>query len=417
MKKDISTNPLNMVVIVAALGYFVDIYDLILFGIVRTPSLNDIGVPTDQMTEVGAMLMNWQMMGMLIGGIVWGFLGDKKGRMSTLFMTILLYSLANIANGFVTSVDQYAWLRLIAGFGLAGELGVGITLVSEVLSKEHRAWGTGIVTGVGIAGAVLAYVIAGWGWKQAYWIGGGLGLMLLLLRVYVHESGMFHKLKESSAKRGNFIVVLKSPKKMMRYLASIFVGLPVWFVVGILIIPSEEFAAALGVTGTVVGGKAVMLHYTGAAFGSLITAYISQKLQSRKKALLIAIGSLAILSTWFFLAKGVSPNTYYLISFLLGVAMGYWAIFVTVASEQFGTNIRSIVTTTVPNFVRGGLVLMSIWWLALKPEHGILQAAMIVGSVVFAIAIISVFFLEESHGKNLDYIEEDEPAVNEILDR
>lgn len=417
MKKDISTNPLNMVVIVAALGYFVDIYDLILFGIVRTPSLTDIGVPVDQMTEVGARLMNWQMGGMLLGGIVWGFLGDKKGRMSTLFMTILLYSLANIANGFVTSVEQYEWLRLIAGFGLAGELGVGITLVSEVLSKEHRAWGTGIVTGVGIAGAVLAYLIAGWGWKQAYWIGGGLGLMLLLLRVYVHESGMFHKLKESSAKRGNFIVVLKSPKKMMRYLASIFVGLPVWFVVGILIIPSEEFAAALGVTGTVVGGKAVMLHYTGAAFGSLITAYISQKLQSRKKALLIAIGSLAILSTWFFLAKGVSPNTYYLISFLLGVAMGYWAIFVTVASEQFGTNIRSIVTTTVPNFVRGGLVLMSIWWLALKPEHGILQAAMIVGSVVFAIAIISVFFLEESHGKNLDYIEEDEPAVNEILDR
>lgn len=406
MKKDISSNPLNIVVIVAALGYFVDIYDLILFGIVRTPSLNEIGVKPEHMTEIGASLMNWQMMGMLIGGVVWGFLGDKRGRMSTLFMTILLYSLANIANGFVTNVEQYQWLRLIAGFGLAGELGIGITLVSEVLSKEHRAWGTGIVTGVGIAGAVLAFLIAEWGWREAYWVGGALGLLLLLLRVYVHESGMFDRLKESSAKRGNFIIVLRNPKKMLKYIASIFVGLPVWFVVGILIIPSEEFAQALGVEGTVNGGKSVMLHYTGAAIGSLITAYISQKLRSRKKTLLIAIGTLAILSIWFFNAKGISSTTYYVISFLLGVAMGYWAIFVTVASEQFGTNIRSTVTTTVPNFVRGGLVLMSIWWLAMKPAYGILTSAMIVGAVVFAIAIISVFFLEESHGKDLDYLEE-----------
>lgn len=406
MKKEISSNPLNIVVIVAALGYFVDIYDLILFGIVRTPSLTAIGVPLDQMTEVGAKLMNAQMLGMLLGGIVWGFLGDKHGRMSTLFMTILLYSLANIANGFVTSVEQYQWLRLIAGFGLAGELGIGITLVSEVLSKEHRAWGTGVVTGVGIAGAVLAFLVAEWGWREAYWVGGVLGLLLLFLRVYVHESGMFDKLKHSTSKRGNFIVVLKSPKKLLRYIASIFVGLPVWFVVGILIIPSEEFAQALGVTGDVSGGKAVMLHYMGAAFGSLITAYISQKLKSRKKALLISIAAMAMLCVWFFNANGISPLTYYTISFLLGVTMGYWAIFVTVASEQFGTNIRSTVTTTVPNFVRGGLVLMSIWWLAMKPAYGILTSAMIVGGVVFAIAIISIFFLEESHGKDLDYLEE-----------
>ncbi|MBK9590801.1 MAG: MFS transporter [Crocinitomicaceae bacterium] len=406
MKKEISSNPLNIVVIVAALGYFVDIYDLILFGIVRTPSLTAIGVPLDQMTEVGAKLMNAQMLGMLLGGIVWGFLGDKRGRMSTLFMTILLYSLANIANGFVTSVEQYQWLRLIAGFGLAGELGIGITLVSEVLSKEHRAWGTGVVTGVGIAGAVLAFLVAEWGWREAYWVGGVLGLLLLFLRVYVHESGMFDKLKHSTSKRGNFIVVLKSPQKLLRYIASIFVGLPVWFVVGILIIPSEEFAQALGVTGDVSGGKAVMLHYMGAAFGSLITAYISQKLKSRKKALLISIAAMAMLCVWFFNANGISPFTYYTISFLLGVTMGYWAIFVTVASEQFGTNIRSTVTTTVPNFVRGGLVLMSIWWLAMKPEYGILTSAMIVGAVVFAIAIVSIFFLEESHGKDLDYLEE-----------
>lgn len=408
MKKDISTNPLNMVVIVAALGYFVDIYDLILFGIVRTPSLTDIGVTGAEITTTGAFLMNMQMIGMLVGGIVWGILGDKKGRMSTLFMTILLYSLANIANGFVTTVEQYAVLRVIAGFGLAGELGVGITLVSEVLSKERRAWGTSLVAGVGIAGAVLAYWVASWGWREAYWIGGVLGLLLLLLRVYVHESGMFHKVKESAAKRGNFISLFTNRKRFVRYMACILAGLPVWFVVGILIIPSTEFAQALGITGPVSSGKAVMLHYSGAAIGSIITSYISQRLRSRKKALLISISTLALLSVWYFLSAGATPTTYYLIAFLLGVAMGYWAIFITVASEQFGTNIRSTVTTTVPNFVRGGLVIMSWAWLAMAGERGILQAAIIVGVVVFALAIAGVFGLEETHDKDLDYIEEHE---------
>ncbi|MBI3133620.1 MAG: MFS transporter [Bacteroidetes bacterium] len=406
MKKDISTNPFNIVVIVAALGYFVDIYDLILFGIVRTPSLTDIGVAEADITAMGAYLMNMQMFGMLVGGIVWGILGDKKGRMSTLFMTILLYSLANIANGFVTSVDQYAILRVIAGFGLAGELGVGITLVSEVLSKEQRAWGTSLVAGVGIAGAVLAYWVASWGWREAYWIGGVLGLLLLLLRVYVHESGMFHKVKESAVKRGNFLSLFTNRKRFVKYMACILAGLPVWFVVGILIIPSSEFAQALGITGPISGGKAVMLHYTGAAFGSILTSYISQLLRSRKKALLISITALALLSTWYFLSAGASPTTYYLIAFLLGIAMGYWAVFVTVASEQFGTNIRSTVTTTVPNFVRGGLVIMSWAWLAMADDRGILQSAMIVGAVVFVLAIVSIFALDETHDKDLDYLED-----------
>jgi putative MFS transporter len=405
MKKDISSNPLNIVVIVAALGYFVDIYDLILFGIVRNPSLAAIGVAEKDWTVVGAYLMNMQMIGMLVGGIVWGILGDKKGRMSTLFMTILLYSLANIANGFVTSVEQYAWLRLIAGFGLAGELGVGITLVSEVLSKQHRAWGTGIVSGVGIAGAVLAFLVAEWGWREAYWVGGVLGLLLLLLRVYVHESGMFHKTKEANIKRGNFLMLFTSWKRFAKYIACIFVGMPVWFVVGILMIPATEFAKTLGVIGEVTGGKAVMLHYSGAAIGSLLTAYLSQKLKSRKKALLIALIALAGFSAWYFAAEGISSTMFYTICILLGVAMGYWSIFVTVASEQFGTNIRSTVTTTVPNFVRGGLVLMNLAWIAMTPSQGMLSAAVIVGLIVFPLAIVAVFFLEESHDKDLDYFE------------
>lgn len=406
MVKSNSSNPFHIVVIVAALGYFVDIYDLTLFGIVRVPSLRAIGIPEDLIKDAGIYLLNMQMAGMLIGGIVWGILGDKKGRLSTLFMTILLYSLANIANGFVQNLDQYAFLRLIAGFGLAGELGIGITLVSEVMTKEMRGWGTSIVSGVGIMGAVLAFAVAELGWKQAYWVGGILGLMLLGLRVYVHESGMFNKVKESTVKRGDFLSLFTNGKRFLKYISCILVGIPVWYVVGILIFFSKEFALALEVTGPINTGKSIMYHYMGAAFGSIITSFISQKLKSRKKALVIAIVILAFFCAWYFASNGISPNLFYFITFALGLAMGYWAIFITVASEQFGTNIRSTVTTTVPNFVRGATVLMTIWWSYMSTGMGILQSAIIIGVVVITVAIIATFFLEESHGKELDYIEE-----------
>jgi len=407
MLKNGSSNPFNIVVIIAALGYFVDIYDLILFSIVRVPSLQAIGIPADQIKDSGIFLINMQMIGMLLGGIAWGILGDKKGRLSTLFLTILLYSLANIANGFVQNLNQYAWLRVIAGFGLAGELGIGVTLVSEVMTKETRAWGTSIVSGVGILGAVLAFYVAEWGWKEAYWVGGGLGLLLLFLRVYIHESGMFDKMKSVSVKRGDFIGLFKNGKRFFKYICCIFVGVPVWFAIGILITFSKEFSEALGVTGTVNTGKAVMYHYIGAALGSIITGFISQKLKSRKKALSIALIFLGLFCACFFSSSGISPQLFYLIIFIMGLAMGYWAVFVTVASEQFGTNIRSTVTTTVPNFVRGSTVLMIIWWNYMSVGIGILQSAMIVGAVVIPLAIVATFFLEETYGKDLDYMEVD----------
>ncbi len=406
MTKNNNSNPFNIVVIVAALGYFVDIYDLTLFGIVRVESLKAIGIAEGQIKDAGVYLLNMQMIGMLLGGIVWGILGDKKGRLSTLFLTILLYSLANIANGFVQNLEQYAWLRFIAGFGLAGELGIGITLVSEVMTKESRAWGTSIVSAIGIAGAVLAFLIAEWGWKQAYWIGGGLGLALLGLRVYVHESGMFDKIKELNVKRGNFLSLFTNTKRFLKYISCILVGIPVWYVVGILIFFSKEFAEVLHVTGPINTGKSIMFHYSGAAIGSIITGYLSQKLKSRRKALFISLTMLAAFCAWYFSAKEVTPTLFYFISFSLGLAMGYWAVFITVASEQFGTNIRSTVTTTVPNFVRGATVLMTLWWSDMSTSMGILQAAIIVGVVVIPIAMGSVFLLEESYDKNLDYTEE-----------
>ena len=407
MQKLGHTHPLNIVVIVAALGYFVDIYDLILFSIVRVTSLQGIGVPADEITNAGVYLLNMQMIGMLLGGIVWGILGDKKGRLSTLFLTILLYSLANIANGFVQTLDQYAVLRVIAGFGLAGELGIGITLVSEVMTKETRVWGTSIVSGIGIIGAALAFWVSEWGWREAYWVGGVLGLMLLGLRVYIHESGMFDKVKESSAKRGDFFSLFKNRKKFIKYISSIFVGVPVWFTIGVLVTFSKEFGEALGVIGAVSPGKSIMYHYFGAALGSVLTGYISHKLKSRKKALWIAIISLSFLSAWYFSASGYSPESIYLILFILGLANGYWAIFITVASEQFGTNIRSTATTTIPNFVRGATVPMLIWWKYMTDSMGLIQSSMIVGAVVIVLAVVAVFFLEESYGKDLDYLETD----------
>lgn len=404
-------NPFNIVVIVAALGYFVDIYDLILFSIVRVPSLQGIGVPDDQIREAGVYLINMQMAGMLVGGIVWGVLGDKKGRLSTLFLTILLYSLANLANGFVQNVEQYAWMRILAGFGLAGELGVGITLVSEVMTRDTRAWGTSIVSGIGIVGAVLAFYVATWGWREAYWIGGALGLLLLGLRVYVHESGMFDKLKEQKVKRGDFLSLFSNGTRSFKYLCCILAGVPTWYAVGILVTFSKEFGEYLGIVNAVGvpvvvdSGKAVMYHYIGAAIGSIATGFLSQRLKSRKKALVIAIACLGLFSVAYFASFGMTSTVFYFIVFLLGLTVGYWAVLVTVASEQFGTNIRSTVTTTVPNFVRGATVPMTLWWTYMAAWTDIWTSAIVVGTVVILVGIASVMFLDETYGKDLDYVE------------
>ncbi|MGB4820732.1 MAG: MFS transporter, partial [Saprospiraceae bacterium] len=249
-------HPFNMIVIVAALGYFVDIYDLILFGIVKDPSLRDLGVADGDMFSVGSYLLNMQMIGMLLGGIVWGIMGDKKGRLSTLFLTILMYSLANIANGFVQTVEQYAWVRFIAGLGLAGELGVGITLVSEVMTKERRGMGASIVSGIGIIGAVLGFLVAdAFDWRIAYYVGGGLGLALLVLRISVYESGMFHRAKEENVKRGDFLSLFTDSKRFLKYLLCILAGVPVWYAISQLAINASAYAKTGLVNGTIVGAQ------------------------------------------------------------------------------------------------------------------------------------------------------------------
>lgn len=395
-------------VLVAALGYFVDIYDLVLFSVVRVASLKSIGIADGDLLSVGGSLISWQMMGMLIGGIFWGILGDKKGRLSVLFGSILLYSIANIANGTVESVSAYKVWRFIAGVGLAGELGAGITLVSEVMSKESRGLGTMVVATVGVSGALLAGMVAKFfDWRTTYYIGGGLGLALLLLRVGVYESGMFSQVKSSKIVRGDFLSLFKGQVRFFKYLRCILIGVPIWYVVGILVTFSPEFAVLLGVVGSVEAGTAIMSCYFGLTFGDFLSGYLSHILASRKKVILGFMAAMAIFVASYFLLTGISAFVFYLICFAMGVASGYWAVFVTIAAEQFGTNLRATVTTTVPNFVRGSVPLLLWMFETIKAGHGILIGGAVVGVLCLIVAFVSLMGLEETFGRDLDFVEVD----------
>lgn len=396
-----------LTVMVAALGYFVDIYDLILFSIVRVPSLKTFGLSGEALTDVGVRLINWQMGGMLIGGILWGILGDKRGRLTVLFGSILTYSLANIANGFAQTVLQYEIMRFVAGIGLAGELGAGITLVAEVMPKEKRGIGTTVVAGVGILGAVVAALVGdAFSWRIAYFVGGGLGLGLLLVRVGVTESGMFRVAKASGVRHGDFFAFFRNGKRLRRYLAVITVGVPVWYAVGILVTFSPEIAKGMGLTALPKPSTAVMLMYIGLAIGDFGSGFLSHLLKSRKRVLAGFLGLSSLATVAYFTVGRTSLVAFYAVVVVLGVASGYWAVFVTVASEQFGTNIRATATTTAPNFVRGAVVIVTSSFQALKGPLGVVGSAALVGVVVLVLGFVSLLGLEETHGKDLDFVEE-----------
>lgn len=414
--EDKSFKPLYSVpVIVAALGYFVDIYDLLLFSIVRKPSLIALGFPEDQLFEKGELLVQWQMAGLLVGGLIWGIMGDKRGRLSVLFGSILMYSLANIANGFVTTIDQYIFLRFIAGVGLAGELGAGITLVSEVLPTRLRGYGTTIIAVVGLMGAVVANFVAkaNWhttyfaNWQIAYFIGGALGLALLIARVSVFESGIYMKVKEAHVQRGNFFQLFATKERFRKFMGCIFIGLPIWFTIGILIFFSPEFAEALGIQGAVLAGDSVMWSYIGLAAGDLVSGLMSQALRSRKKVVLIFI----LLTFCFILFYLYSPmgsvSGFYTTCFMLGFGVGYWALFVTIAAEQFGTNLRSTVATTVPNFIRGTVVPLTWIFKYLRGNVGIIQGALFIGMATIFIALIALRSIDETFSRDMNFLEKD----------
>ncbi|HNT21334.1 MAG TPA: MFS transporter [Saprospiraceae bacterium] len=399
---------LSLPVIVAALGYFVDIYDLLLFGIVRIPSLKSLGLSETDISLVGTSILNWQMTGLLVGGVIWGVLGDKKGRLSVLFGSIITYSLANIACGFVQDGETYKVLRFIAGVGLAGELGAGITLVSESIPKHLRALGTSLVAGVGLMGAVVAYFTVEWfDWRTAYFVGGGMGLALLFLRIGVFESSFYKNIKTAAhVQKGNFFALFTKKDRLITYLKCIGIGLPSWYVIGVLLTFSNEYGNALGIAEPVSPGLSIMWAYIGLSAGDLSSGLVSHMLQSRKKAVLyFTLFTLAMvliyLSGWVRSANGM-----YVLSALLGLGIGFWAMFVTIGAEQFGTNLRATAATTVPNMVRGTTVLMTSLFVFLKQAGwSVFAAAGGVGLIVFTIAFYSTLTIPETHGKDLDYLE------------
>lgn len=415
MAKQGTKNPFNLVVLVAALGYFVDIYDLQLFNVVSKTSIRGIGITDPEIVDrYDYILFLWQMSGMLVGGLLWGILGDQKGRKSVLFGSILLYSLANVANAFVTNLDQYAFIRFVAGVGLAGELGAAITLVSEIMHREHRGFGTMLIVTMGALGAVAAALISNntfhfFGlepWQVAYLIGGGLGLLLLFLRVGTYESGMFDELKKrKEVKKGNFLMLFTEKNRLKKYIACILIGLPVWYCIGILIKFSEKFAGITGVAGEVKVGFAIMYAYIGLSVGDLLSGILSQVFKSRKKVIMGYLWGTVLLVSIFLFAKGLSVNSYYFLCFLLGCATGYWALFVTVASEQFGTNIRATVTTTVPNFVRGAVVPITLGFKSIELSSGSVYGAVIVGVICIGLAMVATMSVKETFSKDLDYLE------------
>ncbi|MCX6152378.1 MAG: MFS transporter [Ignavibacteriales bacterium] len=397
---------LNFTVIVASLGYFVDMYDLVLFGIVRVSSLKALGVTGDNLVNVGVYLLNMQMIGMLIGGILWGILGDKKGRVSVLFGSIALYSVANIANAFVTTPSAYAVMRFLSGVGLAGELGAAITLVGESLPQKTRGYGTAIVASVGIMGSVTAALVGDFlPWNTAYIVGGVLGLGLLLLRVKMFESGMYAKLKSTDVRKGDFLSLFTSKERLVKYVKCILIGLPTWYVVGVLITFSPEFAKHLNITGVISAGKSIMFTYIGLVFGDIVSGFGSQLIKSRKKIVFTFLSLTTIFVIVYLFSYGASVTYFYALCTVIGFSIGYWAVFVTIGSEQFGTNLRATVATTVPNFVRGATVPITLSFNALRTNLDIIHSAMIVGAVVMLIAFVSLYYMEESYHKDLNYLE------------
>jgi MFS family permease len=403
---------LSLPVIVAALGYFVDIYDLLLFTIVREPSLKDLGVTSVTMLAASTKIINWQMIGLLIGGIIWGVMGDKRGRLSVLFGSILLYSVANFLTAYVTTVDQYALARFVAGLGLAGELGAGITLVSELLPKSKRGIGTSLVAGIGLFGAVFAYAtfkFTGQHWRLCYQIGGALGIVLLFMRISISESGMFKQVRSAeNVRRGNVLMFFTNGERFRKYLFAILIGLPTWFVIGILVNYSNLFAKALYGENSIDSGKAIMYAYVAIAFGDIIIGFVSQYLQSRKKALYVFYALTILFAILFFSSLNTNDTMMYVICTGLGFSTGFWAIFVTIGAEQFGTNLRATAATTIPNMVRGSLPLLNILFKNVFQDQlhlNIVRSGIITGFIAIAVGLIAVWYTKETFHKDLNYVE------------
>ena len=403
---DHDRNRIRLAVLAAALGYFVDAYDLILYNIVRVQSLRGVGVAESDLLGAGVGLLNAQLVGMLVGGVLWGIVGDRRGRRSVLFGSIFLYSAATFANGMIDSLAAYAVCRVVAGVGLAGELGAGVTLVAELLPERTRGLGTMIVAAVGVTGVVTASVVAGFfPWRTAYQLGGGLGVLLLALRIGVSESGLFTKVQSTGVRRGNFFALFSRASTCRKYVSVVLVALPIWFVIGVIVTFSPELGRDMGLDPAPEAGRAVLWYYVGLTVGDLTTGYLSQLARSRKRVLGAFLAMTSFIGALYFVVEAHSLHGYYGLCCALGWSSGYWAVFITMSAEQFGTNLRATAATTAPNFVRGAAVPLTMAFRALGPRMGVLRSAALLGALSVAIAFVALGQLEETYGKNLDFVE------------
>ncbi len=401
----------SLPVLVGSLGFFVDIYDLLVFNITRKSSFKDLSVSADAAKTIGENILNWQMLGLVIGGLCWGVMGDKRGRKSVLFGSILLYSLATIANGFVQDITTYTILRFVAGLGLAGELGASITLTAEILPKEKRGLAAAIIATSGVMGTIAAYFIHDWSgndWRLCYFIGGGMGLALLFLRVSIIDSSMYSAVKKAEAKLGSIIMLVNSKERFIRYFRAIIIGLPVWYVIGILISFSDEFAKQFGITGFD-QPKALMLQYVALAFGDMGAGLLSNYIKSRKKTLVLYYCIVTFFIAAFFLLKGGGNATnMYLLCMGLGFGSGISVLYITMSAEQFGTNLRATAAISIPNMVRGFLPLISILFKFLRSDNALnnyITAAWVTGIVVLLAGWIAVYYTKETFGREMDFTE------------
>lgn len=401
-----STSIFTLAVIVSAMGFFVDVYDLLLFAIIRKASLADLGLTPEQILSEGEMLISVQMVGLLLGGILFGIIGDKKGRLSVLFGSILLYSIANILNGMVTDITQYAVLRFIAGVGLAGELGAGLTLVSEQLPKEKRSMAAGFIAGFGVLGAVFAFLLKQYfDWRMCFYIGGGMGLLLLAMRVQVFESGLFTASKNAEVEHGNFLMFFTNWDRFVKYIQCVLIGLPVWYIIGILVTFSDQFGKEMGIEG-VDPGKAIMYLYLAVGVGDFAVGWLSERLKSRKKTFFIFAGITIVFVLLFFMQQGGSASSFYLLCAGMGFGAGFNVVYMTVGVEQFGTNLRASAAISIPNMVRGALPLIIVLfkWMRIT-FNDYLTGAWVTGAILFTVAIAAAWFMKETHGKDLDFLE------------
>jgi MFS family permease len=400
-------------VIVSALGFFVDVYDMLIFSIVRIPSLQSLGLSEAEVSKIGGYILSWQQAGLLVGGILWGVLGDKKGRLSVLFGSIIVYSLANIACGFVQDTTTYALLRFVAGVGLSGEIGAAMTLVSEIVPPKIRSLGPTLVAGVGYLGAAAAYITQEWfEWRTAYFVGGGMGIALLLLRISVFESGLFLKMKEGHVSRGNYFYFFSSWPHFRKYIQCIAIGIPTWFIVGILATFGNEFGKAMGIVDAVSPGKCVMFIYFGLTAGDFISGPLSQYIKSRRKAIVYLMLFSAVFAAVYLFGGASSPQMLYTICFFAGLSTGYIGLYLMMVAELYGTNLRATATTSVPSVVRGLVIPMTFTFQYFKSSfsdsgmNNVLLAGGVLGIICYGLAFWSLTKTEETYGKDLNFLEE-----------